>query len=607
MTDFWRFAKLMLQHRATLVWAMVFAFISAVGFGVGLMSLAPMLKLVLAEGGKSLVDLATEHNQDAEFVAIPTGIINVLPTTPFGGVQLMLGVVVGLTMIGALCNFAHMYLSAKLTMSTVGEVRQSVFDRVVFMPLGRVVERGPSQLVARIVRDSVDLQRGFIAITSKMVAQITKGLAAFAVALVLNWKLAAASVILAPILAVILRRVGKSIVRGATGALEAQEQLLRIASENLQGIRAVKANTGEQQASSKFSVQNLQAVRQVMRIYKARAISSPLVETMAILVLCLLALPASKLILADSLDFEIFILTIGALGLAGVSLRPLTGLVNEVQAASAPAVRIAQLLDEPLETEEPERGTPAQRHTRSITFEHVSLTYPGADEPALRDVTVEITHGERVALVGPNGCGKTTLVSTLPRLIVPQHGRVLIDGVDVQSLMLQSLRRQIGVVTQETVLFRGSIADNLAFGLEEVSREQIIHAAEQAHAHEFIERIPGGYDADIAEQGASLSGGQRQRLAIARAILRDPAILILDEATSQIDAESEKLINDAIVEFCHGRTAIIVAHRLATVLSADRIVVMDRGEVVAHGPHAQLLQTCELYARLTQTQLIPSE
>jgi len=192
----------------------------------------------------------------------------------------------------------------------------------------------------------------------------------------------------------------------------------------------------------------------------------------------------------------------------------------------------------------------------------------------------------------------------LPRLLIPDSGRVMIDGHDIAGMDLHQLRRQIGVVTQETVIFRGTVAENIAFGLEGITREQIIDAAQRAHAEEFILRIPNAFDADIQEQGTSLSGGQRQRLAIARAILRDPAILILDEATSQIDAESEMHINQAITEFCRGRTALVIAHRLSTVLNADRIVVMDAGRVVDQGRHEQLLERCELYRRLSHTQLI---
>jgi ABC-type multidrug transport system fused ATPase/permease subunit len=224
-------------------------------------------------------------------------------------------------------------------------------------------------------------------------------------------------------------------------------------------------------------------------------------------------------------------------------------------------------------------------------------------------VSLNILHGEKIAIVGPNGCGKTTLVSLLPRLLVPDAGggRVIIDGHDVAEFDLRSLRRQIGVVTQETVLFRGSIASNIAFGMPDATRERIIDAARRAHADEFIRQIPNGYDADVAEQGASLSGGQRQRLAIARAIMRDPSILILDEATSQIDAESEMHINAALREFGRGRTALVIAHRLSTVLHADRIVVMEGGAIIDVGRHDQLLERCELYRRLSKTQLVAVE
>jgi ABC-type multidrug transport system fused ATPase/permease subunit len=234
----------------------------------------------------------------------------------------------------------------------------------------------------------------------------------------------------------------------------------------------------------------------------------------------------------------------------------------------------------------------------------VCFTYPGAEDRALDGVDLQIAHGNRIAVVGPNGCGKTTLLSMVPRLLSPDRGTVSIDGLDLASVSLRSVRRQIAVVTQEIVLFRGSIAENIAFGSEKAGRKRIVEAARRAHADEFISRIPGGYDADVTEQGNSLSGGQRQRIAIARAMLRDPSILILDEATSQIDAESEAHISAAIAEFCQGRTILLIAHRLATVLDADRIVVMDGGRIIDQGRHEELLGRCALYRRLSETQLI---
>ncbi|HZW08159.1 MAG TPA: ATP-binding cassette domain-containing protein, partial [Phycisphaerales bacterium] len=293
----------------------------------------------------------------------------------------------------------------------------------------------------------------------------------------------------------------------------------------------------------------------------------------------------------------------------------LTGLYTDLQATGAASTRLRELLG--LQRDDArDAGKPALApHRSSIELQGVTLTYPGAETPALRSVSLTVRHGETVAIVGPNGSGKTTLLSLLPRVLEPDRGpdgaptgRVLVDGVDVAGVTLSSLRRQIGVVTQETALFKGSVFWNIAYGVEEgVSEERVREAARKARAEEFIAAKPGGYEFEIGEGGSGLSGGQRQRLCIARAVLRDPSILILDEATSMVDADSERQIAEALAEFSRGRTCLIVAHRLSTVVHADRIVVMNAGRIEDVGTHAELLARSETYRLIAARQLLKAD
>lgn len=576
---------------------MTAALLSAGGFGAGLITLGPVLEFLL----KKRLTLAGWVQDQAPWM--PAWITDLLPTTPFEGVVLIFAFLLGLTVFGAAANFVHQYLSYTLCVRVVASVRHDAFKHVINLPLGVVHARGSAEYVSRISRDAAELQRGLSALTGKAVAQITKGFAALGAAIWFDWRITIVALIAAPAIAIPLRKLGKRIRRGVRGSLKAQEDLLRVSNESIQGLRAVKTSTAEASAIRRFQESNDTVVSEEMRVRLAQALSSPLVELISIVAVSVLALVAARQIMDGHLQFDTFVLALGSLAAAGGSFKPVTSLVNDIQAASAPAERLLEVLDAERE-DAGERGKPAlPRHHSTIEFDNVSFTYPGATTPAVEGITLTVRHAERVAIVGPNGCGKTTLLGLLPRLYPPTIGAIRIDGVDISRASLPSVRQQLGVVTQDPVLVRGTVEENIRFGDDKSTTEQVAEAARKAHAMDFISRIPLGLGGAVHEGGTSLSGGQRQRLAIARAILRDPAILVLDEATSQVDAESEEQINLAVREFSAGRTVLIIAHRLSTMLAADRIVVMDGGRIVGDGNHADLLATCSVYQRLVRTQM----
>ncbi len=609
--------------------AITFALLSALGLGAGLLSIVPILKTVL---GKDTVGLAAVVEKYSEYLpafARPSReLLDGLPTDRFIIVVWIMGAMGVLTVLGAAANFLHQYCSLTLVSQTINDIRKRAYAHLIHLPLVTVQwakgGRGGSDAVSRVINDSAQLSIGLNAVLSKALAQASKALAACAVAFIVEWKVASIAMIAAPIVGFVVRKLGKRIRRASRAALASQAGMYGMASEALSGLRVVKVHATEDAEAERFAVLSDDVMRREFKMRTARALSSPLVELIALVVLGSLALISVKEIIHGRLQLDQFLIVIGALAVAGAQLKPLATLWSDVQQSSSAATRLRELMG--LSVESPRgHGAPIlPRHTRALEFRNVSFTYPGAQAPAIRDVNLSVPAGATIAFVGPNGSGKTTLLALVPRLFDPDTGvhqasegggatsgggGVFVDGVDIRGVDLLSLRSQIGVVTQETVLFSGSIGSNIAYGMSGASEDSIRDAARRARAEEFILAKAGGYAFNLGEGGSGLSGGQRQRIAIARAILRNPAILILDEATSMIDADSEAKIAQAIDEFVQEsqsgrRTCLIVAHRLSTVMHADRIVVMDHGAIVDSGTHKELLARCHVYRMIAEHQLV---
>lgn len=567
--------------------------------------------------------------------------IYLLPANPVGAVAAIMGLILFLTVFSNIIRFFQQYLSGKAALSAVNDIRRNLYDHILRVPMAYFGKSGASDVTSRIVHDSSQLQQGFTTLLGPAVQQPIMGGAAFLVALWLDWRLTLFIIAFAPVMAVVLAKFGKKMRRASRRALENNSELLGQIEATLSGIRVVKANNAETHESGRLRRVLDALLRYQIKLQKYDAASSPVMETLGVVAVAVIVVVMTYFVREqNTLTAGEGILIFGCLAQMADSLRRVSKLNLVLQKANAAAERIFETVDLPSESDQRSqsrkdakrdakreagvvaRGSEAISTSslrsdfaslrlcdlrpleREIAFENVSFSYSPDMPPALVDVSLAVAKGESIAVVGRNGSGKTTLLSLLPRFYDPDAGRITVDGVDIREVTLESLRRQIGVVTQEAVVFPGTIAENIAYAQLGASREQIEAAARQAEAHQFILEKPLGYDTPLSGLGGSLSGGQRQRLNIARAILRDPPILILDEATSQVDAESEHLIQQAIGRLMQGRTVFVIAHRFSTILDCDRIALMEAGRLQALGTHDDLLETSELYRTLYDRQLV---
>ena len=540
-----------------------------------------------------------------------------LPAHPVAAIAVIFGVMFALALLGNTVRFYQEYYSDKAGILAVNDIRRKLYDHVLHIPVGFFGLRGTSDVTSRLVQDAQGLQDGFKTVLGQTIQEPIKAGFAFGLALWFDWQLTMFIVLFGPIMFAIIKKFGKKMRRASRKALQSSAVMFGQLEASLAGVRVIKAASAEPHERRKYTRIMDGLVHEQLKMSRIDAMSTPILEMLTLLVVGAIVLYAAYLVrVKNTLDATTFFGLMACLMAIGESLRKFSKVNNALQKSNAAAARIFETLDVPVERPRSLTGRRPMGNGRSatgnrklppiqhdVTFEDVTFTYPGAPAPALRNVNLSVPRGQSVAVVGRNGSGKTTLLALLPRFYDPDAGRVLIDGVDLATVTLKSLRSQIGIVTQEPVLFPGTIAQNIAYGLPTASRDEVVAAAKQAFAHDFILEKPNGYDSMLEGIGSQLSGGQRQRLCIARAILRQTPILILDEATSQVDAESEHLIQQAIERLMHQRTTFVIAHRFSTILSADTIVVMDRGQIVGQGKHDELLRTCETYKQLYDRQI----
>jgi len=506
-----------------------------------------------------------------------------------------------LTYLRDLLRFAQEYLVETAILRGIMDLRCENYSLVLRLPTTYFSEKGVSDTMSRFVQDTSELARGQVTLFGKTMVEPAKAAGAITMAFIFSWKLTLLAMVAGPPAFFLIRRFGKRMKKASRRALEGWAGMLAVLEETLNGIRVVKAYTMEGTERRRFFRTNRALIKQQRRMARINAATAPTVEALGITAAMGAAALAGYWVFNYQMKADDFLAMMACLAAMFDPVRKLAKVVTHFQRAEAAAARVFELRDQQTEKHLP--NAPAlPRHRRSVELRNVSFRYPGAASDALKNITLHVEAGKTVAIVGPNGCGKTTLVSLLPRLIDPTAGQVLIDGRDVQNVSIRSLRAQIGLVTQDTVLFHATIAENISYGLRRARREDVLSAAKKAFVDEFVRDLPDGYDTMVGEHGATLSGGQKQRISIARAILRNPAILIFDEATSQVDSKSEQRIHQAMEEFIRGRTTLMIAHRFQTVLEADLIAVMADGAILDTGRHDELLGRCELYSHLYHTQ-----
>ena len=621
----WRIYKRLVgyatRYKSKLIISMIFAVVIATSFGAMLFAVGTTVKLTFYDAtpasGEARPDPAIEIAGQITYYSGrmqevigwgPTaldqkflGTVEQMRVDPMRALSIVSAIVVLLALVIGIARFIQEFYAGAIGAYITTDLGREMYENLMRQPVGYFESNNSGEILARFTNDIFMVNNGLAGVFVKLMREPLKLVMFLWVAISVDLWLTLVGVCVLPVVLYILVRIGKKVRKSVRRSLQKIATMASVVNETVQGIQIVKSFNMEGYETARVHTEIGRLRQFLLRIVGLNAATDPTTEFLLVLGVVGFVLLSGQRVVAGQLDAGDLTQLYFSLAMLLDPVRKLSSVNNQIQTSVASAERVFEFIDlKPAVCDKPGAlALPA--FTQSVRFENVTFAYEGGPN-VIDGLTLEIPKGEMVALVGPSGAGKSTLVKLLPRFYDVTGGSLKIDGHDLRDITSASLRDQIGMVTQDTILFAETIRANITFGREDFSEDRLRAAARAANAAEFIEKLPKGYDTTLAEAGSSLSGGQRQRIAIARAVIKDPAILILDEATSSLDSESERLIQEALDHFIEGRTAVVIAHRLSTVRRADRIVVMEAGRVVQQGKHDELLAQGGLYKRLYDTQ-----
>jgi subfamily B ATP-binding cassette protein MsbA len=514
---------------------------------------------------------------------------------------LVIGLVLLLFLLKNVFNYLAMYFITFLRNGILKDLRNAIYEKIVSLPVSYYSEKKKGDVIARITADVLEIQHSFLSILELIVREPLTILFTIAVMFFISVELTVFVFVFIPLAGIVISRIGKSLKRRSDRVQAEQGALLSIVEETLGGLKIVKAFNAEKRFIKVFRDSTERFYHFSNSLLNRQNLASPTGEFLGILVIGVLLWFGGRMVLVENtLDASSFI---AYMGLAYNILTPAKAISRAsygVRKGNAAAERVLEILETENPIKDPEDGRELAGFNESLCLEDVSFSY--GEEPVLKHVTLRVPKGKTVALVGQSGSGKSTIASLVTRFYDVNSGRITIDGTDLREVTKASVRGLMGLVTQDSLLFNDTVHNNILLGREGATREEVEAAARVANAHDFIMQLPQGYDTSIGDGGNRLSGGQKQRLSIARAVLKNPPIMILDEATSALDTESERLVQDALENMMRNRTSLVIAHRLSTIQKADLIVVMQQGEIAEQGTHEELLKKGGVYSRLVEMQ-----